>query len=206
VAEVIVGELARRLGIRVPELKTIEVDEAIGLREPDPGIQQLLVASAGLNLAVDFLPGSLWLGRELVPPGPAAGRPDPVARCPRCQRRPDLAQPEPAALAPSALGDRPWGRPVLPPRLDHAGALQHAAVRRERSHPPAGGGRDRGRRRQPRPARHRGPARRGGRPRARCVAGAGHRTPVRGRDPDGLRRVPARPAGAPHIWLPAAAA
>src|SRR5713226_8226856 len=35
VAEVIVGELARRLGIRVPELKTIEVDEAIGLREPD---------------------------------------------------------------------------------------------------------------------------------------------------------------------------
>src|SRR3977135_2314866 len=59
VAEVIVGELARRLGILVPELKTIEFDEAIGLREPDPEVQQLLVSSAGLNLAVDFLPGSL---------------------------------------------------------------------------------------------------------------------------------------------------
>ena len=59
VAEVIVGELARRLGIAVPELKTIELDEAIGLREPDPEVQDLLVASAGLNLAVDFLPGAL---------------------------------------------------------------------------------------------------------------------------------------------------
>ncbi|MGH2689333.1 MAG: HipA family kinase [Actinomycetota bacterium] len=59
VAEVIVGELARRLGIPVPELKAIELDEAIGLREPDPEVQDLLVASAGLNLAVDFLPGAL---------------------------------------------------------------------------------------------------------------------------------------------------
>jgi hypothetical protein len=59
VAEVIVGELARRLGILVPELKTIELDEAIGRREPDPEVQHLLVTSAGTNLAVDFLPGSL---------------------------------------------------------------------------------------------------------------------------------------------------
>ena len=59
VAEVIVGELARRLGIRVPELKAIYLDPAIGQREPDPEVQDLLVASAGLNLAVDFLPGSL---------------------------------------------------------------------------------------------------------------------------------------------------
>lgn len=59
VAEVIVGELARRLGIRVPELKTIELDRAIGLREPDPEVQELLVSSAGVNLAVDFLPGSV---------------------------------------------------------------------------------------------------------------------------------------------------
>jgi hypothetical protein len=59
VAEVIVGELARRLGIPVPELKTIELDEAIGRCEPDPEVQQLLVSSAGINLAIDFLPGSL---------------------------------------------------------------------------------------------------------------------------------------------------
>ncbi len=59
VAEVIVGELARRLGIRVPDLKAIELDAAIGRREPDPEVQELLVRSAGLNLAVDFLPGAV---------------------------------------------------------------------------------------------------------------------------------------------------
>jgi hypothetical protein len=70
VAEVIVGELARRLGILVPELKTIEFDEAIGLREPDPEVQELLVASAGLNLAVDFLPGSLGYDGSSFRPDP----------------------------------------------------------------------------------------------------------------------------------------
>jgi hypothetical protein len=59
VAEVVVGELARRLGILVPDLKTIELDEAIGRREPDAEVQHLLVSSAGTNLAVDFLPGAL---------------------------------------------------------------------------------------------------------------------------------------------------
>src|SRR6267378_2737443 len=70
VAEVIVGELARRLGIPVPELKTIEFDEAIGLREPDPEVQDLLVSSAGLNLAVDFLPGSLGYDGSSFRPDP----------------------------------------------------------------------------------------------------------------------------------------
>jgi hypothetical protein len=70
VAEVIVGELARRLGIRVPELKTIELDEAIGRREPDREVQQLLVASAGTNLAVDFLPGSLGYDGTSFRPDP----------------------------------------------------------------------------------------------------------------------------------------
>jgi hypothetical protein len=58
VAEIVVGELARRLGVRVPELVTLELDPQIGKREPDPEIQELLVASAGLNLGLDFLPGS----------------------------------------------------------------------------------------------------------------------------------------------------
>src|SRR3982074_1451131 len=71
VAEVIVGELGRRLGIPVPDLKTIEFDEAIGLREPDPEVQQLLVTSAGLNLAVDFLPGSLGYDGSSFRPDPA---------------------------------------------------------------------------------------------------------------------------------------
>lgn len=70
VAEVIVGELARRLGILVPELKVIELPEAIGRREPDPEIQQLLVSSAGPNLAIDFLPGSLGYDGVSFGPGP----------------------------------------------------------------------------------------------------------------------------------------
>ena len=58
VAEVIVGELARRLGLRVPELRALQLDPAIGRYEADEEVQDLLTASVGLNLAVDFLPGS----------------------------------------------------------------------------------------------------------------------------------------------------
>ncbi|MFG2116925.1 HipA family kinase [Streptomyces sp. NPDC048718] len=59
VAEVICGQLARRLGLRVPELVTIQLDPVIGLSEPDQEVQELLKASGGLNLGMDFLPGSL---------------------------------------------------------------------------------------------------------------------------------------------------
>jgi hypothetical protein len=68
VAEVIAGELARLLGLRVPELVAVELDPVIGRSEPDAEIQDLLLASAGTNLGVDFLPGSL-------PFSPAAGPP-----------------------------------------------------------------------------------------------------------------------------------
>jgi hypothetical protein len=59
VAEVVAGELARSLGLPVPELVRVELDPQIGVAEPDPEIQDLLIASAGLNLGVDFLPGAL---------------------------------------------------------------------------------------------------------------------------------------------------
>jgi hypothetical protein len=59
VAEVVVGELGRRLGVRVPDLVTVDLDPAIGLREPDQEVQELLKVSAGLNLGMDFLPGSV---------------------------------------------------------------------------------------------------------------------------------------------------
>jgi hypothetical protein len=59
VAEVVAGELARELGFLVPELVVAEGDPELGRAEPDPEIQDLLVASAGANLGVDFLPGSL---------------------------------------------------------------------------------------------------------------------------------------------------
>ena len=59
VAEVVVGELGRGLGIRVPDLVAIDLDPQIGLREPDEEVQDLLKVSAGLNLGLDFLPGSV---------------------------------------------------------------------------------------------------------------------------------------------------
>jgi hypothetical protein len=71
VAEVVVGELGRRIGVRVPDLVAVELDPAIGLREPDQEVQELLKVSAGLNLGMDFLPGSV--GYDGV-----AWRPDPV--------------------------------------------------------------------------------------------------------------------------------
>jgi len=58
VAEVVVGELARRLGIRTPDLVAVELDAVIGTYEADEEVQDLLTASIGLNLGVDFLPGS----------------------------------------------------------------------------------------------------------------------------------------------------
>jgi hypothetical protein len=72
VAEVVAGELARALGFRVPELVLVELDPALAVAEPDAEIQDLLAASAGTNLGVDFLPGALGFN-------PAAGLvPDPA--------------------------------------------------------------------------------------------------------------------------------
>jgi hypothetical protein len=59
VAEVIAGALARALGFAVPDLVLVEVDPLLGRSEPDEEVQDLLRASPGLNLGLDFLPGSL---------------------------------------------------------------------------------------------------------------------------------------------------
>lgn len=58
VAEVVVGELARRIGLRTPRLVALELDPEIARYEADEEVQDLLNASAGLNLGVDFLPGA----------------------------------------------------------------------------------------------------------------------------------------------------
>jgi hypothetical protein len=58
VAEVIGGELARELGLPMPELVVIELDEGLGKGEPDPEIQELLQNSVGANLGVAFLDGA----------------------------------------------------------------------------------------------------------------------------------------------------
>ncbi|MFJ3307823.1 HipA family kinase [Streptomyces sp. NPDC086549] len=59
VAEVVCGELARRLGFRMPGLVTIELDPVLGLGEPDQQVQELLRSSGGTNLGMDFLSGAL---------------------------------------------------------------------------------------------------------------------------------------------------
>jgi hypothetical protein len=58
-AEIVGGELARALGLPVPELVLVQLDPELARAEPDPEIQDLIKASAGLNLGVDFLPGAL---------------------------------------------------------------------------------------------------------------------------------------------------
>ena len=76
VAEVVAGELARALGFRVPDLVAIRVDLELARAEPDPEIQELVAASAGLNLGVDFLPGALPFSpaaRAAIDPELAAG-------------------------------------------------------------------------------------------------------------------------------------
>ena len=59
VAELVAGEIGRALGLHVPELVLVEVDDALGRNEPDQEIRDLLRSSAGLNLALDYLPGSV---------------------------------------------------------------------------------------------------------------------------------------------------
>src|SRR5689334_24607934 len=59
IAELVAGEIARALGLPVPEIVFVELDPVLGRSEPDYEIQALIKASAGLNLALDYLPGAL---------------------------------------------------------------------------------------------------------------------------------------------------
>jgi hypothetical protein len=59
VAELVSGEIARALGLHVPEIVFVELDGDLARTEPDPEISALIRASAGLNLALDYLPGSV---------------------------------------------------------------------------------------------------------------------------------------------------
>ena len=69
IAELIAGELARAAGFLVPELVFVNLDPEIAKTEPDPEIQDLIRASGGLNLALDYLPGSVMFN-------PVADQPD----------------------------------------------------------------------------------------------------------------------------------
>ncbi len=63
VAELVAGEIGRTLGLNIPEIVLVKIDDALGRNEPDYEIRELLKKSAGLNLALDFLPGSTMFDR-----------------------------------------------------------------------------------------------------------------------------------------------
>ncbi|GAB2841606.1 HipA family kinase [Lentzea nigeriaca] len=69
VAEIIVGELARRLGFRIPEIVLVHLDPELARAEPDQEVQELLRASGGLNLGLDYLPGSFDFNPIVRDPG-----------------------------------------------------------------------------------------------------------------------------------------
>jgi len=70
VAELIAGEIARAAGLAVPEIVFMQLDPDLARTEPDAEIQALIRASAGLNLALDYLPGAVMFDA-------LAERPDP---------------------------------------------------------------------------------------------------------------------------------
>ena len=59
IAELVAGEIARAAGLPAPEIVFVELDPELARAEPDPEIQDLIRSSAGLNLALDYLPGSV---------------------------------------------------------------------------------------------------------------------------------------------------
>jgi hypothetical protein len=69
VAELVAGRIAQALGLPVPELVVADLDPELARTEPDPEIQHLIRESAGLNLALDYLPGAANFD-------PVAGLPD----------------------------------------------------------------------------------------------------------------------------------
>lgn len=74
VAEVIVSGLATRLGLRTPRLVVLDLDPGLARYEADEEVQDLLNASPGLNLGIDFLPGAFGYEGEAATPADTAAR------------------------------------------------------------------------------------------------------------------------------------
>jgi hypothetical protein len=68
IAELVAGEIGRALGLLVPEIVLVELDPVLGRTEGDPEIQDLIKASGGINLALDYLPGSITFDPILEKP------------------------------------------------------------------------------------------------------------------------------------------
>ena len=70
IAELVAGEIARALGLPVPEIVFVELDAELARTEPDPEIQDLIKNSVGLNLALDYLPGAVTFDPVVEHPDP----------------------------------------------------------------------------------------------------------------------------------------
>jgi hypothetical protein len=70
VAELVAGEMARALGLEIPEIVFAHLDADLARTEPDPEIHALIHDSAGLNLALDFLPGAVTYDPVVQSPPP----------------------------------------------------------------------------------------------------------------------------------------
>ena len=125
-----------RIGLRTPRLVALDLDPEIARYEADEEVQDLLNASAGLNLGVDFLPGAFGFDGDAAPEAPEDGRPGCCGWTRSARTSTALAQPQPAALARRPLGDRPRRRAVLPPRLGAAASATPRGSRRSPGTPP----------------------------------------------------------------------
>ena len=105
IAEMIGGELARLLGLKVPELVFAVLDEDFGRTEGDEEIQDLLKASQGLNLGLHFLSGVLHLRPGGHPVGPIASLQSSLVGCFDCQCGSLLPQHQYVALEPGTVVD-----------------------------------------------------------------------------------------------------
>jgi hypothetical protein len=73
IAELLAGEIGRMAGLPVPEIVFIDLPAELARTEPDPEIQSLIGASAGLNIGLDYLPGSVTFDPLLhMPDAPLA--------------------------------------------------------------------------------------------------------------------------------------
>ena len=70
IAELVAGEIARTLGLPVPEIVFMQLDAELARTEPDAEIQDLIRASGGLNLGLDYLPGALAYDPLTMPVAP----------------------------------------------------------------------------------------------------------------------------------------
>jgi hypothetical protein len=70
IAELVAGEIARAAQLPIPEIVLMELDPDLARTEPDPEIQELIKASAGLNIALDYLPGAVMFDPLASGPAP----------------------------------------------------------------------------------------------------------------------------------------